>query len=98
MRSTVNGSFEVIKSQTMEDEAKGQALRRASLSMFTSVGFVLLKIAGAAAAAACVLFVASLAVGWPFDRLLEYSVSPAAIAATLAALTLYGFVRHGRRN
>ena len=98
MRATMNGSFEVMKSSTMADEEKGEALRRAGLSMYASVGLLTAKFAGAGAAAACVLFVSSLAGGWPFDRLLGYSVSPVALAATLASLTVYGFMRHGRRR
>lgn len=98
MRSTVNHSFEVIRSTTLADEQKGQALRKASVLMFSSVALVLLKFAGAAVVAAGALFVSSLAGGWPIDRLLNYSVSPVAIATTLAALALYGFVRHGRRR
>ena len=97
MNRTVAASFAVVQSTTMSDEDKAAAMQKSGAAMFGAVGLTAAKIAAAAVAAFAFLYVVSL-VTWPFEEILDYSLRPLPLLATIAVLTVYGFLRHGRRK
>ena len=97
MRTTSRQALGVVQSKTMSDEEKAAAMQRSSLSMFASIGLMVLKVAASIAAAAAVLFAFSL-FAWPFEELVDYSVKPLPLIATIVGVTAYGMVRHGGRK
>ncbi|HNR77820.1 MAG TPA: hypothetical protein PKM48_11865 [Parvularculaceae bacterium] len=97
MRATMDRALGVVQSKTMSDEEKATAMRKSSASMFGSIGLTVMKVATAVAAAAATLYVVSL-FAWSFDDLIEYSVKPLPLIATIIGVTLYGMIRHGRKR
>lgn len=97
IQSTLSGSFAVVRSASMSDEEKAATLQRSSATMMGSVAMTAAKIVVAAAASAALLLLISF-FAWPLHALIAYSVTPGALIAALAFLTLYGFLRHGRRK
>lgn len=97
MQETVRGSFAVVQSTTMSDEDKATAMQKSSVAMIGSVAIIAAKILAAVAASAIFLFAISLFT-WPFGEIVDYSIKPLPLFATIVALTVYGMVRHGRRK
>ena len=97
MQETMRHSFAVVQSTTMSDEEKAAAMQKSSGAMFGSVALTAGKIFAAVAASAAFLYVVSL-FAWPFGEIIDYSVRPLPLAATIGFLILYGFLRHGRRK
>ena len=97
MRVTSQRAFSVVQSTTMSDEEKAVAMQRSSMSMFASIGLMAVKVTASIAAAGVVLYVISL-FAWPFEDLVDYSIKPLPLVATIVGITAYGMVRHGRRK
>lgn len=97
MQETVRGSFAVVQSTTMSDEDKATAMQKSSVAMIGAVAIIAAKILAAVAASAIFLFAISFFT-WPFGEIVEYSIKPLPLLATIAVLTVYGMVRHGRRK
>ncbi len=97
MQKTMAASLAVVQSKSMSDEDKATAMQQSSVAMISAVAMTLAKIALAVIATVAFLFVVSL-VAWPLDEMLEYSVRPAPLVATIVVLTIYGMIRHGRRK
>jgi len=97
MRATVKNSLAVVQSTTLSDEEKAAALQKSSGAMITSVAIITAKIAAAVAASAIFLYAVSL-VAWPFGEIVEFSVRPLPLLATIVVVTGYGMLRHGRRK
>lgn len=97
MQATVKNSLAVVQSTTLSDEEKAAALQKSSGAMITSVAIITAKIAAAVAASAIFLYAVSL-VAWPFGEIVEFSVRPLPLLATIVVVTGYGMLRHGRRK
>lgn len=97
MQETMRQSFAVVQSTTMSDEEKASAMQKSSGAMLGSVALTVGKIFAAVAASAAFLYVVSM-FAWPFDEIVEYSIRPLPLAATVGVLILYGYLRHGRRK
>lgn len=97
MQETVRGSFAVVQSTTMSDEDKATAMQKSSIAMIGSAAIIAAKILAAVAASAVFLYAVSLFT-WPFGEIVEYSIRPLPLLATIAVLTVYGVFRHGRRK
>lgn len=97
MQKTMAESLSVVQSTTMSDEDKATAMQKSSVVMISAVAMTLVKIAGAVIASVVFLFAVSL-VAWPLKEMIEYSIRPAPLAATIVVLTVYGVIRHGRRK
>lgn len=90
-------SADVVRSTTMDDDAKGLAMRQASAGLFAAVGLATVKMAIALTAAALVVLAAS-RIAWPLSTLTQTAMTPAAIVIVTLAVAAYGYVRHGRRR
>jgi hypothetical protein len=97
MQKTMAASLLVVQSKSMSDEDKATAMQRSSIAMISAVAITLAKISLAGIATLTFLLVVSL-VAWPLDEMLEYSIRPAPLVATIVVLTVYGIIRHGRRK
>ena len=97
MQATVKNSLAVVQSTPLSDEEKAAALQKSSGAMITSVAIITAKIAAAVAASAIFLYAVSL-VAWPFGEIVEFSVRPLPLLATIVVVTGYGMLRHGRRK
>lgn len=97
MQETVRGSFAVVQSTTMSDEDKATAMQKSSVAMIGSAAIIAAKILAAVAASAIFLYAISFFT-WPFGEIVEYSIRPFPLLATIAVLTVYGVIRHGRRK
>jgi hypothetical protein len=97
MQKTMAASLLIVQSKSMSDEDKATAMQRSSIAMISAVAITLTKISLAGIATLTFLLVVSL-VAWPLDEMLEYSISPAPLVATIVVLTVYGIIRHGRRK
>lgn len=97
MQKTIAGSLAVVQSATLSDEEKAAALQKSSGAMLGAVAVTTGKILAAVAASAAFLYVASL-FAWPFEEIIAYSVKPLPLLGTIAVLTVYGIIRHGRRK
>ncbi len=97
MQETVRGSLAVVQSTTMSDEDKATAMQKSSVAMIGAVAVIAAKILAAVVASAIFLYAISLFT-WPFGEIVEYSIKPLPLLATIAVLTVYGMVRHGRRK
>jgi hypothetical protein len=97
MQETVRGSFAVVQSTTMSDEDKAAAMQKSSIAMIGAVAVIAAKILAAVTASAIFLYAISLFT-WPFGDIVEYSIKPLPLLATIVALTVYGMVRHGRQK
>lgn len=85
----------VVQSTILQDEEKAVQMQRGAAIMFSSAAVIAAKMALASLAAVAVLWLASLKVA-PFAKLVSYSFSPLVLGATVVALSLYGWLRHGR--
>lgn len=97
MQQTLRGSLAVVQSATMSDEDKAAAMQKSSIATIGAVAVIFGKILLAVAASAVFLYAVSL-FAWPFGDIVEYSIRPLPLLATIAAVTVYGMVRHGRRK
>lgn len=97
MQETVKASLAVVQSATMSDEDKATALQKSSGAMMAAVAITTAKISAAVAASAVFLYVVSL-FAWPFGEIIEYSIRPLPLLATIGVVTVYGMIRHGRRK
>ncbi len=97
MQATVKSSLAVVQSASMSDEDKAAALQKSSGAMMAAVAITTAKISAAVAASAIFLYVVSL-FAWPFGEIIEYSIRPLPLLATIGGVTVYGMIRHGRRK
>lgn len=97
MQETMRGSMAVVQSTTMSDEEKAEAMQKSSGAMIGSVAILFSKILAAVGVSAAFLYAVSL-FAWSFDELVAYSVKPVPLLAVIGVLTIYGMIRHGRRQ